>query len=273
MRAPDRSYLFVPGNRPERFAKALQSGAHAVVLDLEDAVAPEQKEAARQALADWLPGGAPVYLRVNGSDTAWFDADCALLSAAAVRGVMLPKAQGVNELAALRARLRPEQTLIPLIETVLGWSRARTLAACPGVLRLAFGSVDFAADAGIRGDVEELASVRTELVLASRLAGLQAPVDGVSLALDDALQQAEEVARSRRFGFGAKLCVHPKQVAGVNQGFAPSPAERAWAQRVVDAVAQRGLGAIAVDGKLVDKPVLLLAEAVLAEPPAAAATA
>ena len=129
---------------------------------------------------------------------------------------------------------------------------------------LAFGSVDFCADSGIRGDGEELFAVRTHLVLHSRLAGIAAPLDGVSLALDDTAQLEADVARARRFGFGGKLCIHPRQVAAVNAGFAPSPAEVDWARRVVAAVASQGLGALRVDGKLVDKPVLLLAESVLA---------
>jgi citrate lyase subunit beta/citryl-CoA lyase len=144
----------------------------------------------------------------------------------------------------------------------------------PGVLRLAFGSVDFNSDSGIQGDGEELNLVRSQLVLVSRLAGVQPPIDGVSLAIDDAQALDTDVRRSRRFGFGAKLCIHPKQVAGVHAAFRPTPAEEQWARRVISAVQAGGLGAIAVDGKLVDKPVLLLAQALVAEVDAfAAATA
>jgi len=262
----ERSYLFVPGDRPERFDKALASGAHAVILDLEDAVQPERKPAAREAVRTWLAQSAkPVWIRINQSDSAWHEDDCGLLASPSVRGVMLPKAQDVPGLQNVTQRLREGQQVIPLVESVAGWFEALPLARVPGVLRLAFGSVDFQSDSGIQGEGEEMNAVRTQLVLVSRLAGLQAPIDGVSVAIDDAAQLEADVRRSRRFGFGAKLCIHPKQVAGVHTGFAPTAAEVAWARRVVEALAAGPLGAITVDGKMVDKPIALLAQAILAE--------
>ncbi len=262
----ERSFLFVPGDRPERFDKALAAGAHGVICDLEDAVTPERKPQARAALRAWLArASARVWVRVNPSDTPWHGEDCELLGLPAVRGLMLPKAQDAAELAALSARLREDQLLIPLVETVAGWFAAPALAAVPRVRRLAFGSVDFMSDSGIGGDAEELDAVRTQLVLISRQAGLAAPIDGVSLAIDDAEQLEADVRRSRRFGFGAKLCIHPKQVAVVHRGFAPTPEQVVWARRVVDALANAPLGAVAVDGKMVDKPVALLARSILAE--------
>lgn len=274
MKTP-HSYLFVPGDRPERFAKACASGAHAVLIDLEDAVAPAAKDDARAAIARWLAGDEAralaaqprppqLLLRLNATDTPWHAADRQLLAHPLVRGAMLPKSESAADLVALHARLRADQVLLPLVETVRGWYQALELARAPGVQRLAFGSVDFCADSGIRGDREELILVRSQLVLLSRLAGLAAPLDGVSLALDDAAALEADVQRARRFGFGGKLCIHPRQVQAVNTGFAPSPAEQAWARRVVAAVESEGLGAIRVDGKLVDKPVLLLAQGVLA---------
>ena len=262
----ERSYLFVPGDRPERFDKALASGAHAVILDLEDAVQPERKPQAREAVRTWLAqAGKPVWIRINQADSAWHEDDCSLLDSPAVRGVMLPKAQDVPGLESVTRRLRAGQHVIPLIESVAGWFEALPLARVPGVLRLAFGSVDFQSDSGIQGEGEEMNAVRTQLVLVSRLAGLQAPIDGVSVAIDDAAQLQADVRRSRRFGFGAKLCIHPKQVAGVHTGFKPTDAEVAWARRVVDALAAGPLGAITVDGKMVDKPIALLAQGILAE--------
>lgn len=266
---PDRSYLFVPGDRPERFDKALASGAHAVILDLEDAVLPERKPEAREAIRHWLntTSGAPVWLRVNPEGTPWHDQDLGLLSAPRVRGLMLPKAQDAAALQALATRLQAGQQLIPLVETVAGWFEAEALARCPKVLRLAFGSVDFMADSGIQGEGEEMDAVRTPLVLISRRADIQAPIDGVSLAIDDAPQLSKDTARSKRFGFGAKLCIHPKQVVVVNQDFLPSPQQIAWAHRVVQALASGPAGAVTVDGKLVDRPVEILAQAILAESP------
>jgi citrate lyase subunit beta/citryl-CoA lyase len=268
----ERSYLFVPGDRPERFDKALASGAHAVILDLEDAVMPERKPQARAALREWLgQASAKVWVRVNPADTPWHEEDCALLALPAVRGVMMPKARDAAVLARLAATLRDGQAIIPLVESVAGWFEAQALARVPRVIRLAFGSFDFMSDSGIQGDGEELDAVRSQLVLVSRLVGLLPPVDGVSLAIDDAQQLETDVRRSRRRGFGAKLCIHPKQVAGVHAGFAPTQAETAWAQRVVDALAAGPLGAIAVDGKLVDKPIAMLAQSILDETGEAAA--
>ena len=139
-----------------------------------------------------------------------------------------------------------------------------TLAAAPGVHRLVFGSIDFQLDLGMRdAHEEELLYFRSQIVLASRLAGLAAPIDGVSTAIDDAEALHTDVQRARRLGFGGKLCIHPKQVAGVHRGFAPSADELAWAQRVLAASAAAGGAAIAVDGKMVDKPVLLRAAAIV----------
>lgn len=262
----ERSYLFAPGDRPERFDKAMASGAHAVILDLEDAVMPDRKPQARAAVRQWLAQtDAQVWVRVNPANTTWHAEDCALLELPAVRGMMLPKAQDAAALARLAGTLRPDQSIIPLVESVAGWFEALALARVPRVHRLAFGSFDFMSDSGIQGDGEELDTVRSHLVLVSRLAGLPPPVDGVSVAIDDTQQLAADVRRSRRYGFGAKLCIHPKQVAGIHSGFAPTEKEISWARRVLDALASGPLGAIAVDGKLVDKPIALLAQSIVDE--------
>ncbi|MDM0107667.1 CoA ester lyase [Variovorax sp. J22R24] len=268
----ERSYLFVPGDRPERIDKALASGAHAVIVDLEDAVQPDHKDAARAATRAWLEASSrPVILRINPPGTPWNEHDCELLALRAVRAVMLPKAEDAGQLHELAGRLREDQMLLPLVETVAGHFAAVELARVRRVQRLAFGSFDFMADAGIRGDAEELDAIRTQLVLVSRMAGLQAPVDGVTLGTDDAAQIAHDVQRSRRYGMGAKLCIHPRQVSAVNSGFAPSDREIDWARRVVAALAH-GHGAVTVDGKLVDRPIELQARAILAEAPAAGAS-
>ncbi len=262
-----KSYLFVPGDRAERFDKALATGAHAVIVDLEDAVAPDRKVHARQAIAAWLDARKPVYIRCNAYGTPWFDDDLALVKQDGVLGLVLPKAQEPDLLIQLAKLLQPHQHLLPIIESVYGWDRARDIAAAPRVERLIFGSVDFASDAGTDSDGEELNAVRTHLVLVSRLAGVAKPVDGVTLAIDDAEALASDVARARRLGMGAKLCIHPRQVGAVNQGFAHSAAEVQWAQRVVTSVQLHGLGAMAVDGKLVDRPVWLLAQTILGSQP------
>lgn len=265
----DRSYLFVPGDRAERFDKAMSTKASVVIIDLEDAVAPESKGLALAAIGNWLQGkrnlaGLPrLFIRVNDVNTPWYESDCALLRAASIAGVMLPKAEQVQAVTALSDMLRPDQELIPLIETVAGWDSARNIAAVARVSRLAFGSVDFCIDAGIAEDGEQLNFVRSSLVLQSRLAGVAPPIDGVSVDFRNDEQLRRDVSQSRKFGFGAKLCIHPSQIEAVNAGFAPGPADIAWAEKVISAVAEKGSGAIAVDGKLIDKPLLLRAQKIM----------
>jgi citrate lyase subunit beta / citryl-CoA lyase len=270
-----RSYLFVPADRPERFAKALASGADAVIVDLEDAVAPQAKVAARAALAPWLAGAAaalpmslPLFVRINPPGTEWFADDLALCGgSSSVGGVILPKAERVADLDAVH-RAVPGRPLIPLIETAEGFDHLRALAGAAGVQRLAFGSIDFQLDLGMADgndgdDTAPLLLFRAQLVLASRLASLLPPIDGVTTALDDDAPVVRDAQAARRLGFGAKLCIHPRQVAAVNAGFTPSDAEVDWARRVLTAVERSGGAAVAVDGKMVDTPVLLRAKAVL----------
>ncbi|MHB1025367.1 MAG: HpcH/HpaI aldolase/citrate lyase family protein [Desulfobacteria bacterium] len=260
-----RSFLFVPGDRPDRFPKAWNSGAHAVILDMEDGVSAERKTVAREAISAWLSPEHPVYVRVNGSRTQWFEADLTLVARSGVRGVMLPKAETADQIGAVAKVLQGTAGVVPLLETVLGIINARELAGAPRVERLAFGSVDFQLDSGIQGEGEELLYARSWLVLASRVSGILAPVDGVTTDLDNPEQIIADVDRARRLGFGGKLCVHPRQIGPVNSGFAPSEREIAWARKVVEAAAAAGTGAIRVDGELVDRPVVERAKATLAQ--------
>jgi len=146
---------------------------------------------------------------------------------------------------------------------------AHALVQCRGVLRLVFGSIDFQLDLGIQGEDDELLTFRSQLVLVSRVAGIAPPVDGVTTALDDPERLQADTLRAKKLGFGAKLCIHPKQVALVNQCFCSSPAEVLWARRVLEAAAGARGAAVAIDGKMVDKPVLARAEAILASAPTA----
>jgi citrate lyase subunit beta/citryl-CoA lyase len=259
-----RSYLFVPADRPERYAKALASGADAVIVDLEDAVAPAAKDGARAALAAWLDGGGSgVAVRINDAASAMFASDLALVARPGVAAVVVPKAERVDDLARVRAAA-PAAALLPLVETAAGIANARALARAEGVERLLFGSIDLQLDLGIDGDGDELLAFRSELVLASRLAGIAAPVDGVCTALDDAAALEAETRRARKLGFAGKLCIHPRQVAVVHAAFVPSADDIAWAKRVVAAADASAGGAVAVDGAMVDRPVLLRAQSVLA---------
>lgn len=272
-----RSLLFVPGHRPERFDRALASGADAVILDLEDAVAPQDKDAARQQVALWLAAQpdavrARVLLRLNAEDdTTAHAADLAWLPtqhAHAPAALVLPKAAHLSTLAAVAQAARPGAPLLPLIESAAGWDAAHTLAAAPQVLRLVFGHLDFQLDMGmdISPDQHELLPVRLALVAASRRAGLAAPIDGVSPTLDDEAQTRADTERARRLGFGGKLCIHPRQVALVNAGLSPSAEDRDWARRVLAANATHGGAAFQLDGRMVDAPVLRRAERILTSP-------
>jgi len=261
--AAARSFLFVPGDRPERFPKAWASGADAVILDLEDGVKPDRKGLAREAISGWLSAEHPVYVRVNGSRTQWFDEDLAVAARPGVAGVMLPKSETAAQIGAVAKPLKSGIGVIPLVETVRGILDARELAGAPRVERLAFGSVDFQLDAGIQGEGEELLYARSRLVLASRAAGILAPVDGVTTDLDNPERIAADVDRARRLGFGGKLCIHPRQIEPVNKGFMPSEREVVWARKVVEAARAAGAGAIRLDGELVDLPVVERAQAVL----------
>jgi len=260
-----RTYLFVPGSRPHRFEKAWQSRAHAVILDLEDAVEGTHKDLARETVASWLSPARPVYVRINGTGTLWFERDLEVVRMPGVLGVVLPKAEHPEQIAQVAAYLTGEARVLPLLETALGVWNARALAQVPRVERLAFGSVDFQLDTGITGEQEELLYARSRLVLASRIAGILPPLDGVTMALDDLTRLRDDVARARRLGFGGKLCIHPRQVETVNRGFAPIEAEHAWARRVLEAVEATEVGALRLDGELIDRPVIARARSILAQ--------
>ena len=259
------SLLFVPGHRPDRFAKAAGAGAGAVILDLEDAVAPDAKDEARAHVRAWLaaePAGPESVVRINPPGTAWYDADVAALAGTSAV-VMLPKAETPDAVAALVAALGPGATVLPLIETADGVLNARSVLAVPGVLRAAFGSIDLSAQLGVDPtDTTALLAARSALVLASAGAGVAPPVDGVSTDIGDDAALAADARHAAALGFTAKLCIHPRQLPTVHAAFAPTADELAWARRVLDAA---GDGAVTVlDGKMVDKPVVDRARRILA---------
>lgn len=260
-----RAYLFVPGDRPERFGKARASGADAVIVDLEDAVAPEAKARARAALAAALDESAPLVVRINAAGTPWFMDDLELCRHPGVAAVMLPKVEGIDSVCEVVETTF--KNVLPIIESARGVEAVSAISRVPGVVRLAFGSVDLALDLGIDcdpdGREEELLHFRSQIVLASCLAGLAAPADGVSTAVDDAARLRADAERARRLGFGAKLCIHPKQVAPVQAAFTPTATQVAWARRVRDAFATAAGAAVAVDGQMIDRPLNERALAIL----------
>jgi citrate lyase subunit beta/citryl-CoA lyase len=254
--------LFVPGDRPERFAKAVASGADAVVLDLEDAVAPDRKEAARRAIQTQCPTGLPVIVRINAAASPHFQADLAALKELPLAAVMLAKAEHAADIAAVRARLGANMAVIPLIESARGIANLAAILASDGVWVAAFGALDCALDLGCQPSWEALQLVRCELVLRSRLAGKLAPIDGVTTSLDDVALIEAEARRASDLGFGGKLAIHPKQVAAITRAFKPDEAAIAWANKVMQ-VATSG-AAVQVDGAMVDLPLIERARRILA---------
>ncbi|MFF1880725.1 HpcH/HpaI aldolase/citrate lyase family protein [Pseudarthrobacter sp. NPDC058196] len=262
--------LFVPGDRPERFAKAAAAGAGVVIIDLEDAVAPEAKSAALAAAVEAVApsdGGTQVLalVRVNPQGSGHYDADITLLLAAAqapgsgLLGIVLPKAEDPGALRQLRADMPKHLALIPLIESALGVVNAVELAGIPGVTRLAFGAIDFALDIDADGGDRFLDHARAQLVLASRAAGIAAPLDSPSTDIKDTARVAESAQLGRNFGFSGKLCIHPTQLATIHRAFAPTEADLEWAQSVIGAEG----GAAQVDGQMIDRPVTERAKRIL----------
>jgi citrate lyase subunit beta/citryl-CoA lyase len=260
------TYLFVPGNRPERFDKALASRADVVILDLEDAVAPDEKSDARRAIAQWCAAGtahrARLAIRINDPTTSWIADDLQLLRTTGIPVAILPKAESPEFVAQVLHAMAASGLVIPIIESARGVANVESIALAHGVLRLAFGTLDYAVDLDLSGDERGLVYAASRLAIASKCAGLAAPIAGVTAALDDEGRLEADVAFARACGFGAKLCIHPRQVEAVHRLFAPTPAEIDWAARVV-AAAEDHSGAFALDGKMVDGPVLLKARAIL----------
>jgi citrate lyase subunit beta/citryl-CoA lyase len=263
------SFLFVPATRPERFAKAMTSGAGMVILDLEDAVALKDKDSARASMLEGVIAMAShqrerVLVRVNAARTRWHADDLRAVNEAVslgIAGIMMPKAEEPEDLSAAILALGLRGALVPLIESLRGWDQMAALAQVPRVSRLAFGHLDFQQDLGLRCalDEAELTPIRLGLVMASRRAGLAPPVDGVTVDVQDSRRLAQDADRGHRLGFGAKLCIHPAQLAAVEAAFLPTPHELNWALRV-QAQAAEGHAVFQLDGRMVDAPVIALAQ-------------
>jgi len=264
------TYLFVPGNRPDRFGKALASGADAVIIDLEDAVTPEDKPAARSAIREFAASdrtrAASLLVRINDAATQWFDADLELLRVAGVGGVVLPKTEHASHIERAAAALTPDGVVIPIVETARGLLNIDELAAAPRVQRIAFGTLDYAVDLDLSGDERGFVYPACRIALASRAAGIASPIGGVTPEIGDETKLLADLAFARACGFGAKLCIHPQQVAAIHRALMPTEDEIAWARRVLVA-ADSGRGAAQVDGKMVDRPVVLKAQRILERAP------
>ena len=258
-----RSYLFVPANRVERFENALNTDADAVIIDLEDAVPVELKQSSRDALAAWLQNHPEhqVMIRVNSSQTEWFLADIELAKFPNVSAIVLPKTESSAEIEAV-LQIR-EVGIFPLIETPLGLANVRQIACAKQVIALMFGTIDFQLEMNMNGGYLELLSFRNEIVLASQLAKIQAPVDGVTVDFKDEDLIQLETQQAKNLGFSGKLCIHPNQVNHVNQTFNPSSQEITWANQIMQAVEDAKGQAISLNGKMIDLPVILQAQKII----------
>ena len=260
------TYLFVPGNRPERFTKAIDSGADRVILDLEDAVAPEGKAAARSAIAEWMQANTQhagkVLIRINDVTTAWHADDLAMARALQPLCIMLPKCEAAPQVDAVLTCLPGDASVLPLIETARGLVAVHDIATAARVARLAFGSLDYMVDLDVESRSLALDFAAAQIAVASRAAGLASPLAGVTPDMDAARVSAD-MLHAKSLGFGAKMCIHPSQLAAVRAALAPTAAELAWAQRVLQAWAASSGGALQLDGKMVDRPVVLKAKRIV----------
>ncbi len=265
-----RSLLFVPGDDAHKLGRAMSSGADAVIADFEDGVAPSHKDRAREMTATFVENLAesavPVLVRINavGSDAGRRDLESLHQR---IAGLIVPKAT-----TASLALLDYSGPILAMIETPRGLLDAVSIATDERIIALSLGGVDLTATLRLRprSDGLELLAARFQVVLASAAALLRAPFDTPCLEVAESDRMERECSLARSLGFGGKACIHPSQVAVVNRMFAPTPDERAWALRVVEAYEgsiRAGLGALQVDGEMIDLPVYARAQATMAMDP------
>jgi citrate lyase subunit beta/citryl-CoA lyase len=283
-----RSMLFTPGNRPDLIVKAIRSGTDAVIVDLEDAVPLESKADARRGLADLPESAVPLYVRVNGAETDLMWDDVVAAGAAGVAGLVLPKAEDPHLLRRIDGALRalemeggrePGSTdLIPLIESAVGVLNTYEMAAsCERIGSMMLGSGeqgDLFADLGAEWtpDGTGLNYARSHVLLASRAAGIEQPLDAVFMDFRNLDALRVECQLARRIGYVGKVAIHPAQVAVIHEVFTPSPEEVAHHRRIIaefEKALEEGSASISVDGRMVDYAVARVARAVLARAEAA----
>lgn len=248
------TYLFVPANRPDRFEKAMASGADRIILDLEDAVPLDGKDLARSALRDANLDWSRVLVRVNPPSTPFYVKDLMAIAGTKAAGIMIAKSETAADIDAVHQAIGRSIEVTPLIETAKGIDAIDEILCASGVTRVALGHLDMALDLGCSTDWDSLVLIRQKLVWRSRLFDKAAPIEGVTSNIDDN-QVFEDTLIAKKFGFGAKLLIHPKQIDPTRRAFAPSVQEVAWASKVLTALEASKGAAVAVDGKMVDKPI------------------
>lgn len=276
-----RSMLFVPATDLKKINKALASNADCVILDLEDAVALSEKEAAQIVVRDVLKGqqNRHVYVRVNSIDTPFIHRDLTTIIPSRPTGIMLPKVESADQIKCIdwligqlerEAKIPAGQTgMIPLIETGIGVIQAAAIAgACSRLKCLAFGAVDYTLDIGTKLSREghELFYARAHIVAASRAGGCEQPIDTVHPDFRDPEGLQRECEFVRNLGFQGKMVIHPDQIGIVHEVFSPTQEEIAYAKKVVEAfetAEKQGIASINLDGKMIDYPVMKRARQLL----------
>ncbi|MCQ4118767.1 HpcH/HpaI aldolase/citrate lyase family protein [Rhodococcus tibetensis] len=257
----DRSYLFAPGHNEKLLGKVFEAGADAVILDLEDAVPPERKSAARRMVAEVL-ATHPSWVRINAARTPDAAADLDAIAGLA-HGIRIPKVESVEDVRWVTERA-PGTPLICAIESARGVVNALTIAAEPGVEHLALGGVDLQKDLGTGSGDAPLHYVRSQLVVACRAAGIAPPIDSVYPHLDDTDGLRRQAAASRELGFFGKSAIHPSQLPIIHTAFSPRADELQWAQDVVEAFdSAHGAALRLPGGEFVDLPVAERARRIL----------
>ncbi|WP_254359496.1 HpcH/HpaI aldolase/citrate lyase family protein [Microbacterium hominis] len=235
-----RSWLLVSGRRVEAFDEARGSRADQIILDIEDAVDPTQKDAARTDVADWLGGGGSAWVRINDRSTEFWERDVAGLRAVAgLRGVVLAKTESAQDVTETFDRLGGDVPVVALIESALGIEEAVAIARARGAFRLAFGSGDYRRDTGTSADDLAMAYPRSRLVVASRVGGLPGPIDGPTVGSSHPiLREQSEVAVA--LGLTGRLCLEPSQLAVVNEVMSPTASDIIWAREFLADFESRG---------------------------------
>ena len=269
-----RTYLFTPGNHPRRVEKALQLDADVVILDLEDAVAIAEKVATRDIVKEVLtrPRSGGAFVRVNAYDTTYCYGDICAVVGEGLDGIMLPKLESVEDLKSvdwLISNLELERgieigsiDLLPIIETAKGAANLRDMVqAGSRVKRFAFGAGDYTRDLGMEWSMSEgeLLPIRSEMVLASRLGGLEPPLDTVFIHIKEHEAFRASCESVRGLGFQGKMCIHPDQVPVTNEVFTPTADSIAWSEKIVtefEKAEAEGLASIQIDGYFVDYPIV-----------------
>lgn len=252
-----KSFIFTPGNRPDRFERALSANADVIILDLDASVMPEQKALARRQILDFLrsvPTPEKFIVRTNALGSTWAVDELKQLANTQISGVLLPMVEKAEHARLAHSLLNNRLPIISLVETARGISNIRDICQNGDSCRIAFGNMDYETDVDLGGDRWGLIYPSSQVVIESRCAGLPPPIAGVTANFKEPKVLLDDIQFERSLGFGAKLCIHPVQVNAINTAFSPTEEEFARAQRIVDAGANSY--AINLDGEMVDRPVI-----------------